>query len=121
MSQNTAATLSYVLGWLTGIIFFLIDKRPCVRFHAAQSMATFGGLNIIRVVLAMIFGFGFFFGRGQRPWGYGTMAGFGSGPVLLSPGDHHVRPVDCLHDQGSARDMLHGAHRGDVAENLVAQ
>jgi len=84
MSQNTAATLSYVLGWLTGIIFFLIDKRPCVRFHAAQSMATFGGLNIIRVVLAMIFGFGFFFGRGQRLWGYGTMAGFGSGPVLLS-------------------------------------
>jgi uncharacterized membrane protein len=27
MSENTAATLSYVLGWLTGIIFFLIDKR----------------------------------------------------------------------------------------------
>jgi hypothetical protein len=35
MSENTAACLSYVLGWLTGIIFYLIDKRPYVRFHAA--------------------------------------------------------------------------------------
>src|ERR1019366_2647307 len=73
MSENTAATLSYVLGWLTGIIFFLIDKRPYVRFHAAQSIVTFGGLHIIRVVLAMIFGFGFFFGGGYGHWGYGTL------------------------------------------------
>jgi hypothetical protein len=45
MSENTAATLSYVLGWLTGIIFFLIDKRPYVRFHAAQSIVMFGGTS----------------------------------------------------------------------------
>jgi uncharacterized membrane protein len=84
MSENTAATLSYVLGWLTGIIFFLIDKRPYVRFHAAQSIVTFGGLHIIRVVLAMIFGVGFFFGHGYRHWGYGTLGGFGLGLALLS-------------------------------------
>ena len=68
LSENTAAALSYVLGWLTGIIFFLIDKRPYVRFHAAQSIVTFGGLHIIRAIVGMAFGLGFAFGGG---WGYG--------------------------------------------------
>ncbi len=62
LSQNTAALLSYVLGWLTGLIFFLIDKRPYVRFHAAQSIVTFGGLHILRMVLGMAFGVGWWFG-----------------------------------------------------------
>jgi uncharacterized membrane protein len=71
MSENTAAALSYALGWFTGIIFFLIDKRPYVRFHAAQSIVTFGGLHIIRAVLALVFGVGFFFGHhGYEYWGH---------------------------------------------------
>jgi uncharacterized membrane protein len=81
LSENTAAALSYALGWLTGIIFFLIDKRPYVRFHAAQSIVTFGGLHIIRAVLGMMFGLGFAFGRG---YGYGHLGGFGIGIVLIS-------------------------------------
>ena len=44
LSENAAALLSYVLGWITGIIFFVIDQRPYVRFHAMQSIVTFGGL-----------------------------------------------------------------------------
>jgi len=51
LTQNVAGLLCYLLGWLTGIIFFLIDKRPFVRFHAAQSIVVFGGLMIIRIVL----------------------------------------------------------------------
>jgi uncharacterized membrane protein len=39
MSENVASGLSYVLTWLTGLIFYLIDKRPEVRFHAMQSIA----------------------------------------------------------------------------------
>ena len=39
MAENVASGLSYVLTWLTGLIFFLIDKRPEVRFHAMQSIA----------------------------------------------------------------------------------
>jgi len=39
LSENVASGLSYVLGLITGLIFFLIDKRPEVRFHAMQSMA----------------------------------------------------------------------------------
>jgi uncharacterized membrane protein len=67
MAENVAGLLSYVLGWITGLIFLFIDKRPFVRFHAAQSVVVFGGLNIIFVVLASMFGMGwmmggFFFG-----------------------------------------------------------
>jgi uncharacterized membrane protein len=39
MSENVSSGLSYVLTWLTGLIFFLVDKRPEVRFHAMQSIA----------------------------------------------------------------------------------
>jgi uncharacterized membrane protein len=39
MSENVASGLSYVLTWITGLIFFLVDKRPEVRFHAMQSIA----------------------------------------------------------------------------------
>jgi len=68
-----AALLSYVLGWLTGLIFFLIDKRPFVRFHAAQSLITFGGLHIIRIVLGGIFGFGWLYYGGWANLGFGAL------------------------------------------------
>ena len=83
LSENVAATLSYVLGWLTGIIFFLIDKRPYVRFHAAQSIVTFGGLHVIRIVLAAVFGLGWGFGGFGPYGGAGSFAGFGLGLMLL--------------------------------------
>ena len=47
LPKNTAAALSYVLGWLSGIVFLLIEKDPFVRFHAAQSIITFGLLTVI--------------------------------------------------------------------------
>jgi uncharacterized membrane protein len=56
LAENVAGLLCYALGWLTGIIFLLIDKRPFVRFHAAQSIVVFGALTILR----MIFWFGWF-------------------------------------------------------------
>jgi uncharacterized membrane protein len=65
MSENVAGLLCYALGWITGLIFFFIDKRSFVRFHAAQSIVVFGGLTIIRIALGMFFmasgmGFGLF-------------------------------------------------------------
>ncbi|HTQ87028.1 MAG TPA: hypothetical protein VMI93_12500 [Candidatus Solibacter sp.] len=48
-----AGLLSYVAWWVTGLIFFVIDKRPFVRFHAAQSMVTFGAISALYVVLAI--------------------------------------------------------------------
>jgi uncharacterized membrane protein len=81
LSENGAACLSYVLGWITGIIFYLIDKRPYVRFHAAQSIVTFAGLHIIRSVIAGIFGFGWFMGGWHRGPDFGS---FGPGIALIS-------------------------------------
>lgn len=50
LPKNTAAALSYVLGWLTGIVFLLIEKDSFVRFHAAQSIVVFGILTIIVLI-----------------------------------------------------------------------
>lgn len=67
LSENVAGLLCYVLGWITGLIFLLIDKRPFVRFHAAQSLITFGALHIISIILVMGFIGGSVFG-GSFSW-----------------------------------------------------
>ena len=76
MSENVAGFLCYVLGWLTGIIFFLIDKRPFVKFHAAQSIVVFGGLHVINI------GLGIIFGAGMMMRGFGGFGAFGMGAAL---------------------------------------
>lgn len=50
LPRNTKAALSYVLGWLTGIVFLLIEKDKFIRFHAMQSIITFGVLNILLLI-----------------------------------------------------------------------
>ena len=46
MSQNKAAALSYLLGWITGLVFIKLEKEnEYVRFHAMQSIVVFGGLT----------------------------------------------------------------------------
>jgi uncharacterized membrane protein len=47
---NLAAALSYVLGWITGIVFLLIEKDRFVRFHALQSILVFGILTVLTLV-----------------------------------------------------------------------
>lgn len=54
LEENLAGLLCYVLGWLTGLVFLLIDKRPFVRFHAMQSLITFGALHALSIVLTMV-------------------------------------------------------------------
>ncbi len=51
LDSNVAATLSYVLGWISGLIFLLIeDTDEFVRFHAMQSIIFFGGVTAVCVV-----------------------------------------------------------------------
>jgi uncharacterized membrane protein len=50
MAENVASGLSYVLTWVTGLIFFLVDRRPEVRFHAMQSIA----FGVLWTLLAVI-------------------------------------------------------------------
>ena len=73
MSENLAATLCYVVGWLTGLIFYLIDKRPYVRFHARQSIVVFGALNILTFIIDTFFGLS---------WLTGGLTGFSVGLAL---------------------------------------
>jgi len=54
LAEHVAGLLCYLAGWITGIIFLLIDKRPWVRFHAAQSIAVFGGLTVIQIALSVM-------------------------------------------------------------------
>jgi uncharacterized membrane protein len=51
LPKNTAAALSYVLGPITGVVFFVIDKDPFVRFHAMQSIVVFVVLFVLQWVL----------------------------------------------------------------------
>ncbi len=80
LQENVAGLLCYVLGWLTGIIFLLIDKRPFVKFHAAQSIVVFGGLTVIRIALLFIHGF---IGGGVIGWGFLGLIGLLVGLVTL--------------------------------------
>ncbi|MBK8186224.1 MAG: DUF4870 domain-containing protein [Cellvibrio sp.] len=57
MEQNIASLLCYVLGFITGIVFILIEKdNKVVRFHAFQSLFTFLPLFILQYVLAIVLG-----------------------------------------------------------------
>jgi len=67
LQENVAGLLCYALWWVTGIIFLLVDKRPWVRFHAAQSIVVFGGLTVLRIALVFMHGM---MGSGIIGWGF---------------------------------------------------
>jgi uncharacterized membrane protein len=67
LQENVAGLLCYVLGFITGIIFLLIDKRPFVKFHAAQSIVVFGGLFVLRFALIFMHGM---MGAGLIGWSF---------------------------------------------------
>ena len=52
LPKNTAAALSYVLGPITGVLFYVLEKDPFVRFHAMQSIVVF----VLLFVLQWVFG-----------------------------------------------------------------
>ena len=55
LDENVAALLSYIFGWLSGLIFFLIEKDSrLVRFHAMQSLLFNVLIGIIATVLWVI-------------------------------------------------------------------
>ena len=57
-NQNLMAALTYFLGFITGILFLLLEKNnKFVRFHAMQSTITFGGLFVLSLVVGFIPGF----------------------------------------------------------------
>ncbi|MGD1003951.1 MAG: DUF4870 domain-containing protein [Methanoregulaceae archaeon] len=73
LDENVASAACYVLGWLTGIIFFLMEKdNKTVRFHAMQSVLTFLPLTILYWIIGTIYTM-MFFGAGM----YGAYGAWG--------------------------------------------
>ena len=55
VEPNLAGLLCYVLGWVTGLIFFILEKEnQFVRFHAMQSIAVFGAITVVVIILGFI-------------------------------------------------------------------
>jgi uncharacterized membrane protein len=52
LDANLAAALTYLVGFVTGIIFLIVEKEnKFVRFHAMQSTLAFLGLLFIQLLL----------------------------------------------------------------------
>lgn len=54
LEPNVAGALSYLLGPITGILFYLIEDDDFVRFHGAQSTVVFGGLFVLSVGMTVL-------------------------------------------------------------------
>ncbi|HEU5460119.1 MAG TPA: DUF4870 domain-containing protein [Pyrinomonadaceae bacterium] len=59
LDENVAALLSYIAGWVSGLVFFLIEKDSrLVRFHAMQSILLNAVALVVGVVLWIVWAFG---------------------------------------------------------------
>ena len=55
LEENVAGFLCYLLGFVTGIVFLVVEKKSgFVRFHAKQSTITFLILFVISLILGWI-------------------------------------------------------------------
>ncbi|MBN1354376.1 MAG: DUF4870 domain-containing protein [Candidatus Omnitrophica bacterium] len=55
MQAELEALLCYALGFITGIIFYILEKEnKFVRFHAMQSLITFGGFLLAGFAISII-------------------------------------------------------------------
>jgi len=55
LDENVAGLLCYVLGWVSGLVFILLEQEnKFVRFHAFQSIITFGSITIVSIVLSIL-------------------------------------------------------------------
>jgi uncharacterized membrane protein len=55
LDANVGAALAYLVGFVTGAIFLVVEKENrFVRFHAMQSTFTFIGLVLVNVLLNIV-------------------------------------------------------------------
>ncbi|MFB6216608.1 MAG: DUF4870 domain-containing protein [Candidatus Aenigmatarchaeota archaeon] len=56
LEENVAGALSYLLGFITGIVFLLSEKEShFVRFHAVQSIIFSLGIWFLSAMLGLVF------------------------------------------------------------------
>ena len=57
LAPRTAATLAYAAWWITGLIFWLLEREDrFVRFHAAQAIAAFGAIALLVILFGGLAG-----------------------------------------------------------------
>ena len=55
MSERLERVLAYPLGWVTGLILFVLErKNQNVQWHAKQSIAVFGPLSVIYFLVGLL-------------------------------------------------------------------
>jgi len=55
LTENVAGLLCYILGWVTGIVFLLIEPdNKFVRYHAMQSIIVFGIISVAAAIFSWI-------------------------------------------------------------------
>jgi uncharacterized membrane protein len=55
LEANLAAALSYLVGFVTGAIFLVLEKENrFVRFHAMQSTLLFAGIVLLDILLQIV-------------------------------------------------------------------
>lgn len=55
LQENVASLLCYVVGWVTGIIFLILEpENKTIKFHAYQSILVFAALHVIIMIFAWI-------------------------------------------------------------------
>jgi uncharacterized membrane protein len=71
LEPNVAGLLCYVAGWVSGLVFLLLEKKDkFVRFHAIQSIVVFGAINLAYLIvfwIPYIWFFGWIF------WAFGVV------------------------------------------------
>jgi uncharacterized membrane protein len=102
MKARTAGLLCYLFGWVTGLIFFLLERENrFVRFHAMQSILFFGILSILGAVFSHL---PFFFGLIGGAIGLVMFIGWIVMMVKAHRGEYYKLPLF-----------------GDLAERLISQ
>ncbi|MBA7560389.1 MAG: DUF4870 domain-containing protein [Dehalococcoidia bacterium] len=70
LDENVAGLLCYVLGWISGIVFIILEpKNKFVRYHAIQAIIVFGAISIASGILSWLPFIGTFLG-----WALGVLA-----------------------------------------------
>jgi uncharacterized membrane protein len=103
LSSRTAAALAYSGWWVTGAIFWFVERQdPFVRFHAAQALVAFGLTAVLICLFAVLAAaslsflpvtFGFFAGAAAVTWIAGIVLWLVTMWKIVRGGDEWRLPV----------------------------
>ncbi len=76
IDERIERVLAYSLFWVSGLVLFFTEKNQTVRWHAMQSMVTFGTLSLLMFGVSML--------NGMLSWIpiLGLLTSFGLGLLL---------------------------------------